>query len=100
MDHNPTIYLMVAFIAVTTISMFLPRSVTSPGRALQKKFATLGNLAGRTKEEIIELVGYPTAITALTEDDSLLQWQAVGYHVALKFNGDICEGVTHEYTSQ
>ena len=27
---------------------------------------------------------------------TLLQWMATGYHIVLKFNGDICQGVQHE----
>jgi hypothetical protein len=74
--------------------------VTAPGRALAKKFGALGNLQGRTKQEIVASVGRPTSFSALTGNQTLLQWQATGFHIALIFDGEICGGVTHEYCAQ
>jgi len=67
-----------------------------PGWLLESKFAKLGVLAGRTKAEIINAVGAPTSTSAMTDGKTLLQWMVTGYHIALLFDGDICEGVTHE----
>ena len=72
-------------------------AVTSPGRSLAKKFAAFGKFPGKSKTEIIAAVGSPNAISALAGGKSLLQWQATGYHVALRFNGDVCEGIVHEH---
>ena len=66
------------------------------GNDLAQQFAALGTLAGKTKQEIIAAVGAPTAISSIGPDTTLLQWQKANYHVALKFKGEICEGVTHE----
>jgi hypothetical protein len=76
------------------------QAVTQPGRALAKKFAELGTIAGKSKQEIIEAVGQPTSFSALAENQTLLQWQAIGYHIALSFTGEVCNGVTHEHLSQ
>lgn len=66
------------------------------GNALAQKFAELGTLRGRTKAEIIAAVGEPTAISMVGDDKTLLQWQQANYHVALRFTGETCDGVTHE----
>ena len=67
-----------------------------PGDELAEKFLFLGKLVGKTREQIIAKVGYPTSRSVMSEGKELLQWQAGGYHIALLFDGDICEGITHE----
>lgn len=81
------------------LSAIIQMSVTSEGRSLQQKFVNLGTLTGKTKNEIIAAVGAPNAISASAEGKTLLQWQKTGYHIALIFNGDICEGITHEFAN-
>lgn len=71
---------------------------------LKSKFANLGTLSGRTKAEIIAAVGQPSSVSSTGDGKTLLQWQHVseagGYHIALLFDAhDICEGVTHESSS-
>ena len=67
------------------------------GNELANKFAALGTLTGRTEAEITAAVGMsPTAISALDGNRRLVQWQTTNYHIALSFDGDVCEGVTHE----
>ena len=71
-------------------------AVKAPGNALAQKFARAGTLAGKTKTEIIAQVGPPNSVSGLAGGKTLCQWMATGYHVALRFNGEMCEGVTHE----
>ena len=67
------------------------------GNSLATKFASLGTLTGRTREEIIAAVGEPpTSMSVIGENQTLVQWQKQGYHIALAFTDDICDGVTHE----
>ncbi len=67
------------------------------GNALATKFAELGTLTGKTQQEIIAAVGeHPTSVSALGENQTLVQWQKENYHIALAFTGDICDGITHE----
>nr|AGY30836.1 hypothetical protein [uncultured bacterium] len=82
------------------IFAFQQQAVTQPGRDLAKKFAALGTIAGRSKQEIIQAVGQPSSFSALAENQTLLQWQATGYHIALSFTGEVCNGVTHEHLAQ
>ena len=70
----------------------------------KSKFAKLGTIAGKTRAEIIAAVGQPNSVSGIGSGKTLLQWQhtsqAGAYHIALRFDeNDICEGVTHEYSS-
>jgi hypothetical protein len=74
--------------------------VKAPGRSLQSKFVAINPLAGKTKTQIIAAAGPPNSVSALPGGKSLLQWLATGYHISLIFNGEICEGVRHEFASR
>ncbi|WP_016909126.1 hypothetical protein [Streptomyces xiaopingdaonensis] len=69
----------------------------SGGRRLAQGFAGLGNLAGRTKEEITAEVGPHSSFSVTGPGQVLLQWQSDVYHIALHFEGDICVGIAHEF---
>jgi hypothetical protein len=71
--------------------------VKAPGSNLQGKFVGLGTLKGRTKDEIISVVGPPNSISAAANGKTLYQWIATGYHIALLFDGSTCEGITHQF---
>lgn len=70
--------------------------VKASGHNLNAKFAQLGELKGRSRLEIEAVVGPPNAVSAIAEGKSVCQWMQTGYHIALLFNGDTCEGITHE----
>ncbi|QIP70950.1 hypothetical protein [Streptomyces sp. VN1] len=67
------------------------------GRALAHGFATLGNLAGRSKDEIVSAVGPYSSFSVAGPHQVLLQWQSDVYHIALLFEGDVCVGITNEF---
>ena len=86
------------FIAAIVIGSAITAAMnTAKGVNLANQFAALGTIAGQKKQAILDVVGPPTSISAIGEDLTLLQWQRDGYHIALRFNGEICEGVTHEF---
>jgi hypothetical protein len=71
--------------------------VTGPGRRLCARFKALGDMTGKTENEIIGGVGPPTSRSAMAHGQTLLQWQATGYHVALLFDAEgRMLGITHE----
>ncbi|QDT99003.1 hypothetical protein [Gimesia aquarii] len=70
--------------------------VKEPGRQLQRKFIKLGDLRGKHKDEIVQVVGPPQSISAVDESTILLQWTATGYLIALIFEADICKGINQE----
>jgi hypothetical protein len=90
---------LIIFIGGSILFALQQHAATQPGRDLAHRFSALGTLSGKTKEEIITSVGQPSSFSAMANGKSLLQWQATGYHIALLFDGDLCEGVTHEYLS-
>ena len=73
---------------------------------LQNRFAQIGTLAGRTREEIISIVGKPNSISQPQLGITMLQWIKAsaypgGYHIALIFDQHgICGGVTHNSSSR
>ena len=76
-------------------------SVKEPGRSLNKKFVSLGNLKGKTLKEITDVCGdpnsYSTSIGADGNPVKIIQWMATGYHIVLLFDSDdICLGISSE----
>lgn len=67
--------------------------------SFKKRLYALGHLTGRTKDEIILVIGVPNSFSAVADGKELLQWQRPGYHIALLFSEGICEGATHEYNA-
>ena len=76
----------------------MSRDVTGPGRELHARFLALGDMTGKTAEEIIAVVGNPSAVSSMAFGKTLLQWQAPGCHMSLLFdaNGRF-EQITHQY---
>lgn len=73
--------------------------VKTPGRSLAGRFSSLGTLKGKTKEEIISVVGRPNSVSAMPNGSQLLQWMATGYHISLMFDSnENCLGVSHEFS--
>ena len=89
-------YMILPLIGGLVLFFIMQAGVKSPGRALQSKFVSLGSLKGRSKTEIVAVVGLPNSISGLPNGKTLCQWMATGYHIALRFDGEICEGITHE----
>ena len=80
---------IVAYLVVTRI-------IRSRGQSLERKFHRIGRPAGKTRAEIIAVVGKPSRASRLPGGQSLLQWIANGYHISLRFRGDVCDGVVLE----
>ena len=90
---------ILIFIGGIVLYAIISAMTTAPGRSLQSKFVGMGTLTGKSKNEIIAVVGSPNSISALPDGKAVLQWMATGYQIALIFNGDICEGVSHEFAN-
>lgn len=90
--------LVIAVIAGLVLFAIIAAFLRAPGNLLQQKFARLGQLPGKSKEEIISAVGPPNSISAAANGNTLLQWLAAGYQIALLFDGDVCLGITHEFS--
>jgi len=60
----------------------------SSGNELAWKFFGLGCLTGKTAAEVIAGVGMPASRRSMANGQMLLQWQAIGYDMALLFNSE------------
>jgi len=93
---------MVLVIFLLLLAAIASAGGYSPGlsaRSLSRNFHRLGDMTGKSKSDIIQVVGAPSSISYMGHSH-LLQWQARGYHVALLFNEEgIFQGVTHEYAA-
>ena len=87
---------LIVGIVLYFITHFL---VQAPGAMLQQKFVNLGTLAGKTKDEIIAVVGDPNSISGAPEGKVIMQWMSTGYHIALNFEEDNSEGVSQEFSA-
>jgi hypothetical protein len=89
---------LIALVVAVVLTLLVPWAFRAPGRAMRKRFISLGSLKGKTRKEIVKVVGAPSQETPLPDGRTLLQWRATGYHIALVFEkNDRCFGVTHEY---
>ncbi len=75
--------------------------VRASGMALQQKFVKLGNLQGKTYDEIVSACGLPKSQTSQVSTDGkpiqVRQWMATGYHIVLLFDeNNICLGISHQ----
>jgi hypothetical protein len=99
MDGEFILYLVVPIIGGLVMYWVISSLVKTPGRSLALKFASLGTLKGKTKEEIINVTGLPNSVSAMPNGTQLLQWMATGYHISLMFeSNDNCLGVSHEFS--
>jgi hypothetical protein len=86
------------------LSLIVTIAQDSQTASLKKRFRRLGTIAGRTRKEIVEVVGPPSGVSSLPEGKVLLQWMGSGaagaYHIALVFANQgehaVCEGINHE----
>ncbi|WP_428410226.1 hypothetical protein [Hyphococcus sp.] len=67
----------------------------------QQAFVDMGDVTGKTINEIIAKVGPPSSVSAVGAGEELYQWietnSAGGYHYALLFKDGKCEGYTHQH---
>jgi hypothetical protein len=85
------------FIGIMVLVGLIASAFGSESHSLETKFNQLGILAGKTRAEIISSTGEPTSISAMGDGKLLLQWMETGYHIALVFKDDVCEGVSHVF---
>ncbi len=63
-------------------------TATLPGRNLAIKFQSLGNMIGKTLDQVVAVVGPPNARAAIAHNQILYQWHAAGYHIAILFDAN------------
>ena len=99
MDDDSVFLLIGPLIGGLILYAIVSALVRSPGAFLRHKFEEIGTLRGKSFNTIVAIVGPPSARSATGNGKTLYQWMATGYHIALLFDGDICEGITHEFAA-
>uniref|UniRef100_A0AAU2VTH8 Uncharacterized protein n=1 Tax=Streptomyces sp. NBC_00008 TaxID=2903610 RepID=A0AAU2VTH8_9ACTN len=66
------------------------------GHRLQQSFAELGDLTGRTADEVISSVGAPISQSMMGPGQTLIQWQSGSYHIGVLFEQGQFAGITSE----
>ncbi len=82
-----TLFLILGVILMVS-TIYGIMKVGEKGNQLQAKFLSLGNMTGKTKDEIIATVGQPNAMSYMFDGKILLQWMADGYHISILFTSD------------
>lgn len=92
---------VLPFIGGLLLYLLTTAFVKVPGKALAAKFASLGDMSGKTYAEIKSVVGAENAVSRKALDDGTVvtvrQWIATGYHIVLLFDADdIFIGISSE----
>lgn len=92
MDELPRFLMTVAMLIGVVGVIIKSLSVVH----LDKKFSELGRLAGKTRQEIVDVAGTPNVITQLGDNTTIQEWNSPRYGISLKFIGETCVGVVQE----
>ena len=70
--------------------LIMGAAVKAPGSLLATKFASLGDMSGKTYAEIKSVVGTENSVSYTTDVDgkviTIRQWISTGYHIVLLFD--------------
>ena len=72
----------------------------SRGQSLATRFVNMGDLRGKTMEQIVEVVGRPQFAATWPDGRLVAEWAHGTYQIALVFKANICEGVLGEQVTQ
>ncbi len=91
-------WIIAAFIILPLIGQIMSQqnSVNS-GSRLQQKFVSLGNMAGKTDEEIFTVAGKPNGIAHMGEGRYIYQWSDTGYNIAILFEDRKVKSIINEF---
>lgn len=78
---------VVTFILGILLYVIIKSAVKSKGKKLQRKFISLGNMTGKTKQEIIAKCGNFKSIKNI-QGGSICVWMDTGYIMTLQFDSN------------
>jgi hypothetical protein len=109
---------MEFLLIVLVIVCFIAWLTTKSSQSMSSKFAQLGDVRGKTLEQVVAAAGLPSSYSALGPGKMLAEWTKAGFHLALSFlytgsqDSDwsmidqhradyVCQGMIHQsgYTS-
>ena len=73
---------------------------SSRGQSLANRFFEMGDLKGKTLEQIVEVVGQPQFMATWPDGRLAVEWAHGTYQIALVFKDNACEGVLGEQVVQ
>lgn len=86
------IVIIAVFVRLIYKAIFIPS-----GHDLNDKFISLGVLQGKSYDEIVKVVGPPSAIETIEDGQTLHFWHRPAYRIRLIFDKhNICLGVNEE----
>lgn len=92
MEYVLYIVIIAVFARLIYKAIYIP-----PGHDLNNKFISLGVLQGKTYDEIIKVVGPPSAVETIENGQTLHLWNHRGYMIRLIFDKhNICLGINEE----
>lgn len=87
---------VITFISAILLYALIKSAVKSKGKKLQRKFISLGNMTGKTKQEIIAKCGNFKSIQNI-QGGSICVWMETGYIMTLQFdNNDVFVKICNE----
>lgn len=86
-----TVAALIAYALIASILLALIYAIRSA--RLRNRFRQLGELKGRTLEEVLKFAGQPSHRGRINAQRELLEWRQVGFHIALTFTDGVCDGV-------
>lgn len=99
MDDSFILMLLCTFVGGFVLYAITKAVVRAPGASLQRRFQKLGKLKGQHIASIIAAVGQPNSRSVSADGRIVCQWISTGYHIALIFSDNVCDGVTHEFAA-
>ena len=88
---------LIIFVIYGIFSILTQHTVNSPGRELHKNFISLGNLQGKSYEEISKIVGEANSSSNIS-GFILKQWITTGGHMAIQFDSNLkFVTITHQF---
>lgn len=79
--------IMFALFAILLVTMAMPKN--QEARRLNKKFVSLGDMKGKTYQEIASVVGECDSRQELPDGTVLCQWVKPGYLIAIVFDSSM-----------
>ena len=92
---------VMTYVIIQALEVRMYRDATASGRDLHQRFIALGDMTGKTADEIITALQIqPTSISSMARGMTLLQWQAIGCHMSLLFDANSkFVKISHQYAN-
>lgn len=88
--------IFIILLSIAIIIALRPSKKFAKSIRLEKNFASLGDMKGMSKQEIISKVGEPNTVCHIS-DSEILQWRDVTFYIAIYFDPKgMFSGITYK----